>query len=91
MIQTSVPTIKQTISRTAKTLIRRVPSFIHTLADFGSNTGILNIDNDSYLVSIYKDDKVINGGKYYNEIYPSQINNETYNFSNEPLCDKCLV
>jgi len=50
-----------------------------------------DVKSGSHLVSMYEDDKVINGGKYYNEIYPSLTKNETNSFPLKPLCDECFI
>ena len=50
-----------------------------------------DINHGSRIISSYEDDRVINGGKYYNEIYPSLSKNENPGTPLEPLCDECFI
>ncbi len=56
-----------------------------------SNYHVDDFKGESHVVSMYDDDRVINGGKYYNEIYPSLKQNENYGSPLKPLCDECFI
>ena len=54
-------------------------------------TNVENINDRSYGVWTYENDKVINGGNYYNEITGSLNKNETQSIPLQPLLGECSL
>ena len=50
-----------------------------------------NIINEEVGVWTYSDDRTINGGKFYNEVFPSKVENETVSPNLKPLTGNCSI